>query len=135
MFVGLFLCVCSFGFRPTRKSFTFMQTPPLPVKGLRILTYALHSWPLSIEGFFSMPHLHLYETSVYRGHLRGPVSLAPVAELLAVELSLTDLTSAKAGIRTPNIPHVCLSIYMYTHIVYSTKRTSVILKVHFSMQS
>ena len=37
-------------FRPNREFFTHTETSPLPVKGLQILTYAEHSWPLSCEG-------------------------------------------------------------------------------------
>ena len=43
--------------------------------------------------------------SVYNGHLRGPVTLIPVAERLAVEL--TRLRSVAAGIRTPLEPPAC----------------------------
>ena len=35
-----------------------------------------------------MPHLLQHGPTLYNGHLRGPVTLAPVAERLAVELSL-----------------------------------------------
>ena len=57
-------------------------------EGLQILTYARHSWPLSSEGSL------------------GPVTLPPVAERLAVELSLPVLRlwSVAAGIPTPNLP-------------------------------
>ena len=57
-------------------------------EGLQTLTYARHSWP-----FISVPHLLLHRTSVYKSHLRGPVTLTPVAERLAVELSLSVLTT------------------------------------------
>ena len=55
-------------------------------EGLRILTYARHSWP-----FISVPraHLLLHRTSVYKCHLRGPVTLTTFADRLAVELSLS----------------------------------------------
>ena len=56
-------------------------------EGLQILSFFRHSWPLSSE-FFSMPHLLSQGASVYNGHLRGPVTFTPVAERLAVELSL-----------------------------------------------
>ena len=52
-FFGFFFGVfCLFGvYRPTRELFTHihMETSILPVKGLQILTYARHSWPLSSE--------------------------------------------------------------------------------------
>ena len=43
--------------------------------------------------------------SVFNGHLRGPVTLTPVAERLSVELSLPflRLSCVAAGIRTPNL--------------------------------
>mgnify|MGYP003684331051 CR=1 FL=1 len=56
---------------------------------LRILTCALHSWPLSSDGsLISVPHLLWHWSSVCNGYLRGPVTLTPIAERLAVELSL-----------------------------------------------
>ena len=62
---------------------------------------AIEQW-----GFFSVPHLLWHGTTVYKGHLRGPVTLTPIAERLAVELSLPvlRLRSIAAGIRTPNSP-------------------------------
>ena len=59
----------------------------ITVEGLQILTHARHK---AIEqwGFFSVPNLQWHGASVYNGHLRGPVTLTPVAERLAVELSL-----------------------------------------------
>ena len=52
-------------------------------EGLQILTYARHSLPLSSEGY-----LVWHEAAVYILYLRGPVTLASIAERLAVELSL-----------------------------------------------
>ena len=51
-------CFCLFGvFRPTRERFTHIETSLLPVKGLHILTYARHSWPLRSEGSLAC---HIY---------------------------------------------------------------------------
>ena len=62
--------VCLFGVvRPTREFFTNSETSPLPIKGY---------WTRG---------------SVYNSHLRGPVTLTPIAERLAVELSLPFLTA------------------------------------------
>ena len=47
----------------------------------------------SLWGFFSVPHLLWHGASVYDGHLRGPVTLTPVAERLAVELSKPVFTT------------------------------------------
>ena len=44
---------------------------------------AIEQW-----GFFSVPHLLWHEASVHNGHLRGPETLKPIAERVAVELSL-----------------------------------------------
>ena len=48
-------------------------------EGLQILIYliyARHTWPMSSEGFFSVPNLLWHGASaVYNGHLLGPVSL------------------------------------------------------------
>ena len=44
---------------------------------------AIEQW-----GFFSVPHLLLHGASVYNNHLRGPVTLTPIAERLTVDLLL-----------------------------------------------
>ena len=49
-------------------------------------------WALT-WGFLSVPHLLWHWASIYIGHLRGPVTLAPTAERLAVELSLPVFTT------------------------------------------
>ena len=47
----------------------------------RASNFDLCSALMTIEqwGFFSVPHLVWYGTSVYNGHLRGPVTLTPIA--------------------------------------------------------
>ena len=60
-------------------------------EGFQISTYmyARHSWSVSTEGsLISVPHLLWHRTSIYNGHLQGPVTPTPVAEHLAVEMSL-----------------------------------------------
>ena len=44
-------------------------------------------------GLFSVPRLLWHETSVYDGHLRRSVTLTPIAERLAVEMSHPVLTT------------------------------------------
>ena len=70
--------------------FTHIETPSLSVKGSNFdlcwTLMAIEQW-----GFFSVPHLLWHGASVYNGHLRGPVTLTPIAERLAVELSLPVL--------------------------------------------
>ena len=58
-------------------------------KGLQILTYAVFSRPLSSK--VSLAYRH--GSFVYNGHLWGPSTLTPVAERLAVELSLPVFTT------------------------------------------
>ena len=40
-----------------------------------------------------MPHLLLHGTCIYNGHLQGPMTVTPIADRLAVELSLPVLTT------------------------------------------
>ena len=92
--VSMQLIVYSFVwvFRPARELFTYMETAPLLVKDCKF-------WPMlalmDIEqwGFFSVPHLLWHGTSVYNGHRRGPLTLAPVTDHLGVETSLPVLTT------------------------------------------
>ena len=63
---------------------------------------AIEQW-----GFYSLLHQLWHGASVYNGHLRGPVALAPYAERLALEMTLPViewLRTVAAGIRTPNLP-------------------------------
>ena len=61
----------------------------------RASNFDLCSALMAIEqwGFFSVPHLLWHGASVYNGHLRGPMILTPIAERLAVELSLPVFTT------------------------------------------
>ena len=61
----------------------------------RAANFYLCSALMAIEqwGFFSVPHVMWHGASVYYGHLRGHVTLTPVAERLAVELSLPVFTT------------------------------------------
>ena len=56
-------------------------------------------------------HLLCHGTSVYNGHLWGPVTLAPVTVRLEVELPLPVLTTliVAVSIRTPSLPHARLT--------------------------
>ena len=66
-----------------------VDTSPLPVKfDLCSALMAIDQW-----GFFSVSHLLWHGAYVYNGHLRGPVKLTPIAERLAVELSLPVFTT------------------------------------------
>ena len=97
------------GFSSHSRMFHSYRDVTIAGEGLQILTYARHSWTLSSEErFFSVSHLMWHRASVSNGHLLGPVTLAHIAEHLAVELSLpvftTRLGSVAAGIRTTNLP-------------------------------
>ena len=50
---------------------------------LYVALMAIDCW-----GFLSLPHLLWHRVSVYNTHLRGPMTLTPVAERLAMELLL-----------------------------------------------
>ena len=79
-------------------------------------------------GFFSVPHLLRHGSSVYNGDLRGPVTLTPIAERLAVELPLP--VSVAAGIRTPNLP---LAGILYTHKLNSLRELRAMSSYDFEM--
>ena len=88
--VCLFVClfVWLFGdFCPTREFFIHLETSPLPVKVFRfwplLSTHVIKQW-----GFFTMPLLLWHGPTIYCGHLRGLVTLTPVAGRLGVKLSL-----------------------------------------------
>ena len=88
------LFVCLFGvYRPTREFFTHMETLPLPVKGCKFWPICSSFMATEQWGFFSVPHSLWHGASVYIVHLRGPMTLTPIAERLAVELSLPVLTT------------------------------------------
>ena len=87
-FIWLSLFV-SLGFIVPLENFHSFGDVTIAGESVQILTCARHSWPLSSEGwFFSMPHLLWHEASVHNGHLRGPETLKPIAERVALELSL-----------------------------------------------
>ena len=71
--------VCLGGYPPTREFFTQHYR-------WRSANFDLCSALVAIghSGFFSVPHLLWHGASVYNGHLRGPLTLTPFAERLAV---------------------------------------------------
>ena len=92
-------CLFVWGFSSHSRIFHWYRDATITGEGLQILTYTWHSWQLSNEGY--VPHLLWHGTSFYNGHLRGPVTLTPVAELLAVELSLPVLTKSRLVFERP----------------------------------
>ena len=92
-----FLLVLVGVFHPTWEFFSPMKTC-----WLRTANLDLYSALMAIEQWwlFSVPHLLWQGASVYNGHLRGHVTLEPVAERIAVALE----------IRTPNLPHTIWTV-------------------------
>ena len=87
------LFVCLYGvYRTTREFFTHMGTSSLPVKGCKLIDLCSALMAIEQWGFFSVPHLLWHGASVYNGHLRRPATLTPIAERLAMELSLSVFT-------------------------------------------
>ena len=81
-------CFCLFGvYRPTQN---FSLIWRRNYDWWRAANFDLCSALMAIEqwGFFNVRNLLRHGHTVYNGHLRGPVTLAHVAEPLAVELSL-----------------------------------------------
>ena len=77
-----------------------METSPLPAKVCNCLPMLGTNGQRAVRVHQrATPTL----TSVYNGHLRGPVTLTPLAERLEVELSLS--VSVAALIRTSKLLH------------------------------
>ena len=75
----------------------------------RAANFDLCSALMAIEqwGFFNVPHLLWHGPTLYNGHLRGPATPTPLAERLAVELSLPVFTTRVCRDRASNpvLPH------------------------------
>ena len=67
---------------------SFHSNGDVTVTGEGLALMAIKQW-----GFFSVPHLLWHGASIYNGHLRGPVTFAPIAKRLPVELSLPVFTT------------------------------------------
>ena len=85
MFVWGFFC-------PTREFFILIECHPYRWRAAK---FDLCSALMAIEQWeiFSVPHLLWHGTSIYTGHLRDLVTVAPVAKGLAGKLSLPVLTT------------------------------------------
>ena len=64
----------------------------ITVEGHQILSYTRHRWPLSNESSLAC-HTYCDTGDLYNCHLWGPVKLTPIAECLAVKLSLPVFTT------------------------------------------
>ena len=97
-----------FEWGPTREFFTHKETSPLPEKGYKFWRMLGTNDHFSVR-FFNLSLLLWHGASIYNGHLRGPVTLTPNAEFLAVwqwscHYLFLRLRSVAAGIRTSNLP-------------------------------
>ena len=84
---GRFVCLYVWAFSSQSRIYHSYGDVTIAGEGLQILTCAWHSWSLSNEG-----SLACHGASVYNGHLRVPMTLTSIAELLTVELSLPVFT-------------------------------------------
>ena len=89
-----FLFVCLLGvFHPTGEFFTHMRCHYCRWRAtnfdLCLALMAIEQW-----GFFSVPHLLEHGASICNGHLRGPVTLTPIAECIPEELALPVFTTS-----------------------------------------
>ena len=82
--ICLFVC----GFKSHSRKFHSYGDVTIIGEELQIMTYSQHLWPLSSEDSLACHTFCVLWASVHNGHLRGPVTLTPIAESLAVELSL-----------------------------------------------
>ena len=90
-FLELVIYACFFLFDfivPFEFFITHMETWPLPVKGCKFWPMLSTHGLIEQWGFLYLPHLLRLGPTVNNGHLKGPVTLTPVAERVAVELSL-----------------------------------------------
>ena len=79
-------------------------------------------------GFFSVSHLLWHgasRASVYNGHLWGPVTLAPISERLAVELSLSVFTTKVCHGWDSNTQHSACEANALTHCAPNAARTDL----------
>ena len=103
----------------------------------RAANFDLCSALMAIEqwGFHNFPHPLRHGPTVYNGHLRGPVTLTPVAERLAVELSLPVLTTWVCRERglNPNLPHGRRTLYLYATTAIKIVRWKKYIEIHWNI--
>ena len=94
---------------------------------LKAANFDLCSALMAIEqwGFFNVPHLLWHGSTLYNDHLRGPVTVTPVAERLAVELSPPDFTTWVCRDRgsNPTLPHAMRTLYLYATAAVAADRS------------
>ena len=93
--------IINFGFSVPLENFSLIWRRQMAGEGLQMLTFVRLSLPFRSEGS-STCHTYCDTGESFISHLRGPVTLTPVAERLAVKLSLLILiTLVCPGDRTP----------------------------------
>ena len=118
---GLFVCLFFSSFSFHSRIFHSFEEITIAGEGLHIFTYARHLRPLRRKGSLAC---HTYWASVYNGRLRGPVTLTPNAERLAVQLSVSLLTWICTG--KGMLLSVLSTTITYTHVhwfIYKLKRS------------
>ena len=96
--------------------------------GWKAANFEICSALMAIEQwvFFNVPHLLWHGSTLYNGHLRGHVTLTPVAELLAVELSLPVCCDRRSN---PDLPHARRTLYLYATAAVVQLRDEKILNL------
>ena len=122
-FIRLFryLCRCMSGFVELFVCFILLKNVSVIWKchhyRWRASNFDLYSALIGIDQwmFLSVPHLLWHGSSVYNGHHREPVTLAPLAERFAVDLSLPVLTTYVCRDRysNPDLPHAWRTLYYW----------------------
>ena len=102
----------------------------------RAANFDLCSAIIAIEQreFFSVQHLLLHGASVYNGHLWGPVILTPIAERLAVELSLPVFTTKVCRGWDSNTQAIACGTKAQTHWITAAVKIHVIGKNKLCLQ-
>ena len=88
---------------------------------LGIHTMAIEQW-----GFFNVSHLLWHDASISNCNLREPMTLTPVTERLAVELSLPFFTTSVC--RGCNKPLYKISLVYYKKLFYVDTLERIFLK-------
>ena len=74
--------------RPTRGFIIHMKAVPIPVKGCKLINLYMALMVIEQWDFNRVPHLLWHGATVYNSNLLQPVTIIPVGERSAVELSL-----------------------------------------------
>ena len=120
------ILVIVWGFSSHSRIFNSYGDVTFAGEGLQSLTYPRHSWPLSTESSLACPPT-VTRASVYNSRLRGPVTLTPIAERFAVELSLPVFTIPVCRGRNSNTQPSACRVKAVTHCIMSVKTCKKIM--------